>query len=107
MLNIKLKRDQDIKGRQLFLSMGKVRALVSNLLAPRGIEVGSNGLGGLVYALKSENEPIEIAQIQVSGDDLAISVELDAAGLREFGLETQAAAIRAAALVPIRRPFRR
>ncbi|CAK0816041.1 unnamed protein product, partial [Prorocentrum cordatum] len=94
MLNIKLKRDQDIKGRQLFLSMGKVRALVSNLLAPRGIEVGSNGLGGLVYALKSENEPIEIAQIQVSGDDLAISVELDAAGLREFGLETQVIALR-------------
>ncbi|CAK0878742.1 unnamed protein product, partial [Prorocentrum cordatum] len=70
MLNIKLKRDQ----------------------------VGSDGLGGLVYALKSEDEPIEIAQIQVSGDDLSISIELDAAGLREFGLETQAAAIRAAAM---------
>ncbi|CAK0843997.1 unnamed protein product, partial [Prorocentrum cordatum] len=98
MLNIKLNRDQGIKGRQLFLSTGKVRALVSNLLAPKGVEVGSNGLGGLVYALKSENELIEIAQIQVSGDDLSISIELDAAGLREFGLETRAAAIRAAAM---------
>ena len=87
--------------------MGRVRTYITNQLASRGVVVGSNGLGGLVYALKSESELIEIAQLEIADDSLTVSIELDAVGLREFGLEAHACAIRAAANVQTRRPFRR
>eukprot|EP00959_Pyramimonas_sp_CCMP1952_P071448 1492162-Pyramimonas_sp.AAC.1 len=81
MLNIRIKRDQDLKARQFFLSMGRVRSLITQQLSARAIEVGSNGLGGIVFAHKSEHEAIELAHIEVNEDTLEAKVELDMAGI--------------------------
>eukprot|EP00959_Pyramimonas_sp_CCMP1952_P223405 4670604-Pyramimonas_sp.AAC.1 len=79
MLNIRIKRDQDLKARQLFLSMGRVRSLITQQLSARSIEVGSNGLGGIAFAHKSEHEAVELAHIEVNEDTLEAKVELDMA----------------------------
>eukprot|EP00959_Pyramimonas_sp_CCMP1952_P155737 3257432-Pyramimonas_sp.AAC.1 len=41
---LRLRRDLDFNGRQLYLSLGRARALLTDLFMPKGLEVGSAGL---------------------------------------------------------------
>eukprot|EP00959_Pyramimonas_sp_CCMP1952_P268841 5621203-Pyramimonas_sp.AAC.1 len=97
MPHLRVKRHRGTKARQLFLSMGRVRSHIANCLVGKRTEVGSSGLGGVVSALKSEHEPIELAQFSMADDALTVSINIFTEGLCASGLENQGAAIRAAA----------
>ncbi|CAK0880579.1 unnamed protein product [Prorocentrum cordatum] len=106
-LSLRIRRDIDAKHRQLFLSMGKVRAAMPDLLRTRGYEVNSNGLGGCIYTLKQASDPIILAQLRTSEDGAKVEMELELDALREFGISQRADAFRGAASVQLRTPFRR
>jgi len=82
-----------------------VRKAVAELVRPRGLEVGSTGLGGCVYILRGPHDPVQIASVQVDAPSNATTT-LDRDSLLGFGMDSHAAAIEAAVQGQLRRPFR-
>ncbi|CAK0880955.1 unnamed protein product, partial [Prorocentrum cordatum] len=105
-LSLRLRRDLDFQGRQLFLSLGRVRRHLTDLMRNRGFEVGSSGLGGCVYILRGPHDPVPAVNISVC-DSGAVTTEIVRDTLIEFGIPQHAAALEEAAQVQLRRPFRR
>ncbi|CAK0826055.1 unnamed protein product [Prorocentrum cordatum] len=93
---LRLRRGLDFQGRQLFLSFGRVRCYLTDLMRNRGCEVGSSGLGGCVYILRGPHDPVPAVNISVS-DSGAVETEIVRDALLELGISQHAAALEEAA----------
>eukprot|EP00959_Pyramimonas_sp_CCMP1952_P138660 2902306-Pyramimonas_sp.AAC.1 len=51
--------------RLLFLALGKVRGVLAPIMRQVGKDMGSNGLGGDVYILRSAEDPVQICHIDL------------------------------------------
>ena len=85
--------------------MGKMRNKLETILHATEYRVGSNGLGGDIYVLRSQEDPVRVAHLTPSDVCDDIHVDLETAALPEFGLEAHADALIDAAKVALRRPF--
>eukprot|EP00959_Pyramimonas_sp_CCMP1952_P419804 8793310-Pyramimonas_sp.AAC.1 len=82
---LKARRDLKVKDRRLFLAMGKLRQKLEALLNGR-FTVGSNGLGGDVYILRGEEDPVQCAHVSVLEGVNDVQVEFTDSTLTEFGI---------------------
>lgn len=66
---LRAKRDMEPGTRLLFLAMGKVRGAFATVLKQAGKEMGSNGLGGDVYVLRSAEDPVLLCHLELVTSD--------------------------------------
>eukprot|EP00959_Pyramimonas_sp_CCMP1952_P085853 1795881-Pyramimonas_sp.AAC.1 len=59
MITLRAKRDMAPGTRLLFLALGKVRGVLAPIMRQVGKDMGSNGLGGDVYVLRSAEDPVQ------------------------------------------------
>ncbi|CAK0862301.1 unnamed protein product [Prorocentrum cordatum] len=93
---LKVRRDLKVKDRRLFLAMGKLRQKLEALLNGR-FTVGSNGLGGDVYILRGEEDPVQCAHVTVLEGVNDVQVEFTDSTLTEFGILADKASLMDAA----------
>ncbi|CAK0837280.1 unnamed protein product, partial [Prorocentrum cordatum] len=77
-LSLRVKRDQGITGRQLFLSMGRLRSCLTRVPRDMQIPVVSSGVGGLARAFRGQEGPAPTVQLSCAEGHLGASVDVDA-----------------------------
>eukprot|EP00959_Pyramimonas_sp_CCMP1952_P323997 6780852-Pyramimonas_sp.AAC.1 len=103
--SLRLRRHPGIISRQLFLSLGNVRSVLTQALAPRH-DVGSAGPGGSAYIMRRQHDPVPSVKVQVDAAGGA-SCACDRDIFVEFGISSLILEVQAAAGIQLRRPFSR
>ena len=94
---LRLKQDLNMQSRRLFVVMGRVRKVDTEGLAGR-YEVGYNGFGGAIYAMRTEEHPITLVQLKMNGDSIEHAIEEQA--FLEFGVQPVLPQVRSALVAP-------